>query len=86
MLSVVTAGPLHSGRLESVLFQLQQSQLSTKNKLDLPTVQSLTTMLHNIEWVINYWAVENGDSICPVDGSCGFKLENNRVVFSDAHC
>ena len=86
MLSVVTTAPLHAGRLENVLFQLQRSQLSAKTKLDLPTVQSLTTMLHNIEWVVNYWAVENGDPICPVDGSCGFKLENNRVVFSDAHC
>jgi len=70
--------------MSSVLHQLKNSKLSDKTKQDLPTHATLNTMIRNIEWVINYWAIENGDPVCCVDGSNGYSLENNKLVWGAA--
>ena len=66
--------------MHAVLARLHASTLSDKTKNDLPTHDSLNTTLRNIEWVINYWSIENGDPICPIDGTHGFLLVNNKIV------
>jgi len=68
--------------MQDVLIMLHSSTLSEKTKQELPTHISLSTTLRNIEWVINYWAIENGDPACPVDGTHGFRLVNDKVVFA----
>jgi len=68
--------------MQTVLTRLHASTLSERTKLELPTHLSLGTTLRNIEWVINYWAIENGDPACPIDGTHGFQLVNNKVVFT----
>jgi hypothetical protein len=73
-----------TNNMSSVLHQLQNSKLSDKTKQDLPTHATLNTMIRNIEWVINYWAIENGDPVCCVDGSNGYSLENNKLVWGGA--
>jgi len=69
-----------STNLDAVLARLHASTLSDKTKNDLPTHDSLNTTLRNIEWVINYWSIENGDPICPIDGTHGFLLVDNKIV------
>ena len=69
-----------STNLDAVLARLHASTLSDKTKNDLPTHDSLNTTLRNIEWVINYWSIENSDPICPIDGTHGFLLVNNKIV------
>jgi len=78
-----TAGAQNS--MLTVLTRLHASTLSEKTKLELPTHLSLNTTLRNIEWVINYWSVENGDPACPMDGTHGFELVNNKVVFTQSN-
>jgi hypothetical protein len=73
-----------AGTMQTILARLHSSTLSEKTKHDLPTLQSLSTTLRNIEWVINYWAIENGDPVCPVDGTHGFELVDNKIVFTHA--
>jgi len=73
-----------AGTMQTILANLHSSTLSEKTKHDLPTHQSLGTTLRNIEWVINYWAIENGDPVCPVDGTHGFELVDNKIVFTHA--
>ena len=68
--------------MQTVLTRLHASTLSEKTKLELPTHLSLRTTLRNIEWAINYWSIENGDPACPIDGTHGFQLVNNKVVFT----
>ena len=68
--------------MQVVLQRLHSSTLSEKTKLELPTHVSLNTTLRNIEWVINYWTIENGDPACPIDGTHGFGLVNNKIVFA----
>ena len=68
--------------MQVVLQRLHSSTLSEKTKLELPTHVSLNTTLRNIEWVINYWSIENGDPACPIDGTHGFGLVNNKIVFA----
>jgi len=74
-------GAIGSG-MDTVLTMLHSSSLSEKTKQDLPTRVSLCTTLRNIEWVINYWAIENGDPACPVDGTHGFRIVDKKVVFT----
>jgi len=46
----------------------------------MPTAESLRTMILNIQWVINYWGIENGDPVCDTDGRNGYSLVNNKLV------
>jgi len=71
-----------TGGMQAVLVMLHSSTLSNKTKHDLPTQLSLHTTLRNIEWVINYWAIEHGDPACPIDGTHGFELVYNKIVFA----
>jgi len=73
-----------AGSMHTILALLHSSTLSERTKHDLPTLLSLSTTLRNIEWVINYWAIENGDPVCAVDGSHGFELVDNKIVFTHA--
>jgi len=75
----------NAGDMDAVLLQLQHSKLAAKTKQDMPTHESLRTMILNIEWVINYWAIENGDPVCNIDGSNGFSMNNkNKLVWGAA--
>ena len=69
--------------IDMVLEDLQNSKLSDKIKSEMPTYFSLESTIRNIQWVVNYWGVENGDPLCDHNGADGFTLDNNRVVFSD---
>ena len=69
--------------IDMVLEDLQNSKLSDKIKSEMPTYCSLESTIRNIQWVVNYWGVENGDPLCDHNGADGFTLHNNRVVFSD---
>jgi len=71
----------NAGSMNAVLMQLQGSKLAAKTREDMPTPESLRTMILNIEWVINYWAIENGDPVCKTDGSNGFLLIDNKLVW-----
>jgi len=71
-----------SNSMQTVLRHLHSSTLSEKTKLELPTHVSLSTTLRNIEWVINYWSIENGDPVCAIDGTHGFELVNEKIVFT----
>ena len=71
-----------AGGMQAVLTMLHSSTLSEKTKNELPTHLSLNTTLRNIEWVINYWSIENGDPACPIDGTHGFALVENKIVYS----
>ena len=75
-------GSALADNMDTVLAMLHASSLSDKTKQDLPTRVSLCTTLRNIEWVINYWAIENGDPACPVDGTHGFRVVDGKVVFT----
>jgi len=77
---VALASTSNINNMDAVLARLHASTLSDKTKNDLPTHDSLNTTLRNIEWVINYWSIENGDPICPIDGTNGFLLVNNKIV------
>jgi len=75
----------NAGDMSAVLLQLQHSKLAAKTKEDMPTHESLRTMILNIEWVINYWAIENGDPVCHTDGSNGFSMNTkNKLVWGGA--
>jgi len=71
-----------TGGMQAVLAMLHSSTLSEKTKNELPTHVSLNTTLRNIEWVINYWSIENGDPACPIDGTHGFALIENKIVYA----
>ena len=70
--------------IQMVLQDLQNSKLSDKIKNEMPTYFSLDSTIRNIQWVVNYWGLENGDPPCDSGGSDGFALHNNRVVFADS--
>jgi len=67
-----------------VLQDLQNSKLSDKVKNEMPTYFSLDSTIRNIQWVVNYWGLENSDPLCDFNGSDGFALHNNKVVFADS--
>jgi len=73
-----------AGNMQNILCMLHSSTLSDKTKQDLPTQVSLSTTVRNIEWVINYWAIENDDPVCPLDGTHGFELVNDKIVFTQS--
>jgi len=68
----------------AVLTELNNSSLSDKLKTELPTYFSLDSTIRNIQWVINYWNLENTDPQCDPAGSHGFVVDSkHRVVFAD---
>jgi len=68
--------------IDVVLAELQSSKLSETIKKQLPNRSSITSMLQNIEWIINYWQIENTNPECDMSGVSGFVMQNNRVVFA----
>jgi len=72
------------GCMVAVLTDLQNSSLSDKLKQEMPTYFSLDSTVRNIQWVINYWNLENTDPQCDPTGSHGFVVDSkHRVVFAD---
>lgn len=68
----------------AVLTDLKNSSLSDKLKTEMPTYFSLDSTIRNIQWVINYWNLENTDPQCDPTGSNGFVIDSkHRVVFAD---
>ena len=68
----------------SMLNEIHNSKLSEKIKGEMPTYFSLDSTIRNIEWVINYWNLENKDPQCDPCGAHGFIIDNKRrVVFAD---
>lgn len=68
----------------SVLNEIHSDKLSEKVKGEIPTYFSLDSTIRNIEWVINYWNLENKDPQCDPCGAHGFIIDGKkRVLFAD---
>ena len=76
--------PVSPMTLEGVLTQLQKSKLSEGTKKKLPTEERVLTTLHNLNWVVQYWRMENGIVDTPLDGHFGYAQDvKGNMAFAD---
>jgi hypothetical protein len=76
---------LGGGGLEAVLKGLQRSKLSDGTKEKLPSVERMQVTMRNVQWVIQYWEMENGTVETPEDGEYGFARDGTtgELTFVD---
>lgn len=69
--------------LAEVLEALRGSALAERTKNLLPTPAQAACTLQNIEWVMQYWKIENAAVSCAGAGEHGFLVQNGKVTFVD---
>ena len=71
--------------LKGVLDSLHVSRLSDGTKSKLPTIERMLMTLRNLNWVIQYWSMENGLVETPLDGTYGYANDSvtGNTTFAD---
>jgi len=71
--------------MQGVLDSLHRSKLSDSTKQKLPSHERLVATLRNLNWVVEYWSMENGSVETPSDGQYGFAIDSTtgNMTFVD---
>lgn len=69
---------------DDVYTDLQSSKLSEKTRASLPDRTHVLCTIRNIQWIINYWSLNNKSPATHTDGRDGFVVRNNKLDFGIA--